>query len=151
MDIHNYKENSILRTQLLVPIQRLLYYSTSIIRKPLYYGQFLRSRQVHYREVSLYFPLNLVTLLRQTILHTLMQGLYPEQHGIVSNYFYDRDFNETFYISSPTALDPKWWFGEPVSNEGTRILSEGPSPFVYSVENTITLYEIFKLDVKKSL
>ncbi len=40
-------------TQLLVPIQQ--YYSTSVIRKsPYYYGQLLRSPQVHYREVPLY-------------------------------------------------------------------------------------------------
>ncbi len=39
-DIH-IKKTSILRTQLLVPIQCLLYYSTSVIRKPLYYGQLL--------------------------------------------------------------------------------------------------------------
>lgn len=44
-----------------------------------------------------------------------IQGLYPEAHGIVGNYFYDRVFREIFAISSPVALDPKWWLGEPVS------------------------------------
>ena len=38
----------------MVPIQCLLYYSTSVIRTPSYYGQLLRSPQVQYREVSLY-------------------------------------------------------------------------------------------------
>ncbi len=31
-----------------------LHHPTSIIRKPLYYGQFLRSLKVHYREVPSY-------------------------------------------------------------------------------------------------
>ncbi len=43
-DIHI--KNTSLRTPLLVPIQCLLYYSTSVIRKPPHYGQLLRFPQV---------------------------------------------------------------------------------------------------------
>lgn len=42
-----------------------------------------------------------------------VQGLYPENHGIVDNTFYDRELNDTFTIHR---TDSKWWLGEPVSH-----------------------------------
>jgi hypothetical protein len=45
----------------------------------------------------------------------LLQGLYPESHGIVDNNMYDTDIKEKFSLSSPNASDPRWWGGEPVS------------------------------------
>ena len=41
-----------------------------------------------------------------------LQGLYPESHGIVDNYFYDKVLVDSFYLGNN---DPKWWLGEPVS------------------------------------
>ena len=49
--------------------------------------------------------------------HTTMpsQGLHPESHGIVNNYFYDTVLRDKFYIGVQNQNDPKWWLGEPVS------------------------------------
>lgn len=47
---------------------------------------------------------------------SLVTGLYPEAHGIVGNYFYDLNLNDSFYYKSPDqSWDSKWWGGEPVS------------------------------------
>ncbi|KAI8992157.1 alkaline-phosphatase-like protein [Mycotypha africana] len=46
---------------------------------------------------------------------SLVTGLYPEAHGIVGNYFYDTQLNDTFYYKSPDrSWDSKWWGGEPI-------------------------------------
>uniref|UniRef100_A0A1X7UNL6 Extracellular Endonuclease subunit A domain-containing protein n=1 Tax=Amphimedon queenslandica TaxID=400682 RepID=A0A1X7UNL6_AMPQE len=45
---------------------------------------------------------------------TIVTGLHPESHGIISNAFFSREFNESFYIGSKTSNDPKWWLGEPI-------------------------------------
>ncbi|KAJ3518809.1 hypothetical protein NM208_g14373 [Fusarium decemcellulare] len=46
--------------------------------------------------------------------YTLATGLYPESHGIVSNTFWDPEFQAQFYYTDPNkSLDPKWWGGEP--------------------------------------
>jgi predicted AlkP superfamily pyrophosphatase or phosphodiesterase len=48
--------------------------------------------------------------------YTLVTGLYPEHHGIVSNWFFDPAFNETFGMSrAESNHEPRWWAGgEPV-------------------------------------
>lgn len=46
--------------------------------------------------------------------YTLVTGLYPESHGVVSNNFWDDEFKEEFYYTKPNAMDPKWWAGEPI-------------------------------------
>ncbi len=38
-------------------------------------------------------------------------GLYPPEHGIVGNSFYDPDFGEVFDFDKTAA---KWWLGEPI-------------------------------------
>ena len=43
----------------------------------------------------------------------LLQGLYPESHGIVDNTFYDLHWHEQF-LRGGSAFDGKWWGGEPV-------------------------------------
>ena len=43
---------------------------------------------------------------------TILQGLYPESHGIVDNYFRDKILKDSFSLGNN---DPKWWLGEPVS------------------------------------
>ncbi|GAA5808176.1 hypothetical protein MFLAVUS_001561 [Mucor flavus] len=46
---------------------------------------------------------------------SLVTGLYPESHGIVGNYFYDPQLNDSFYYKSPDkSWDSKWWGGEPI-------------------------------------
>ncbi|KAI8888638.1 Phosphodiest-domain-containing protein [Backusella circina FSU 941] len=46
---------------------------------------------------------------------SLVTGLYPESHGIVGNYFYDSQLNDSFYYKSPShSWDAKWWGGEPI-------------------------------------
>ena len=59
-------------------------------------------------------------------LYTIVTGLYPENHGIVSNFFYDPDIDRTFYYQSAISEtmgedsgsdmtgESQWWGGEPV-------------------------------------
>ena len=46
--------------------------------------------------------------------YTIVTGLYPEHHGIISNTFYDPDFNATYRMSGPTSRESRWWGGEPI-------------------------------------
>jgi len=47
--------------------------------------------------------------------YTLVTGLFPESHGIVSNTFYDPVLDRTFMITDPAAVtDAVFWGGEPV-------------------------------------
>jgi predicted AlkP superfamily pyrophosphatase or phosphodiesterase len=46
--------------------------------------------------------------------YTIVTGLYPEHHGIVSNTMDDPAIGERFALSAPTARDPRWWSGEPL-------------------------------------
>jgi predicted AlkP superfamily pyrophosphatase or phosphodiesterase len=46
--------------------------------------------------------------------YTIVTGLYPENHGIVSNVIADPEFPRRFALSAPTARESRWWGGEPV-------------------------------------
>jgi len=46
--------------------------------------------------------------------YTIVTGLYPEHHGIVSNNMWDDAIGEKFTMSGATAKDPRWWGGEPL-------------------------------------
>lgn len=47
--------------------------------------------------------------------YTLVTGLRPEHHGIVSNWFFDPAFGETFSMSKTESnTESRWWGGEPV-------------------------------------
>ena len=46
--------------------------------------------------------------------YTIVTGLYPERHGIISNNIVDPGFGERFSMSADTANDPRWWGGEPL-------------------------------------
>lgn len=47
--------------------------------------------------------------------YTIVTGLYPENHGIVSNSFYDKEFDETFSYKKPERVtESRWWGGEPI-------------------------------------
>ena len=47
--------------------------------------------------------------------YTLVTGLLPDHHGIVSNAMFDRSIGpEKFTMSADTAKNPVWWGGEPV-------------------------------------
>jgi predicted AlkP superfamily pyrophosphatase or phosphodiesterase len=47
--------------------------------------------------------------------YTLVTGLSPEHHGIVSNTMVDRTIGpERFTMASATAKDARWWGGEPL-------------------------------------
>lgn len=47
--------------------------------------------------------------------YTIVTGLYPEHHGIVSNTMLDPAIGtERFTMSSATAKDSRWWAGEPL-------------------------------------
>ena len=56
---------------------------------------------------------------------TLVTGLYPESHGIVSNQFWDPALQEEFYYTdTKSSMQPKWWTAEPIwvtaENQGVR-------------------------------
>jgi predicted AlkP superfamily pyrophosphatase or phosphodiesterase len=46
--------------------------------------------------------------------YTIVTGLYPEHHGIVSNNIVEPGFPARFTMPSETARDPRWWGGEPI-------------------------------------
>ena len=46
--------------------------------------------------------------------YSIVTGLYPEHHGIVSNNMIDDAIGEPFLMSAPTAKDSRWWGGEPL-------------------------------------
>ena len=55
--------------------------------------------------------------------YTIVTGLLPDHHGIVSNTMADRRIGpEKFTMSAPTARDPRWWGGEPI---WTTVIRQG--------------------------
>lgn len=47
--------------------------------------------------------------------YSIVTGLYPEHHGIVSNNFYDPTFDAAFILADPeTHSRLNWWEGEPI-------------------------------------
>ena len=46
--------------------------------------------------------------------YSIVTGLYPEHHGIVSNTMYDTAFKAGFSNSGPGAVESRWWGGEPI-------------------------------------
>lgn len=46
--------------------------------------------------------------------YTIVTGLYPAHHGIVSNVMSDPSMPERFRMSAATSRDPAWWGGEPL-------------------------------------
>jgi predicted AlkP superfamily pyrophosphatase or phosphodiesterase len=47
--------------------------------------------------------------------YTMVTGLYPESHGIVSNTFWDPNMKAEFYNTDLSrSMQPKWWGGEPL-------------------------------------
>ncbi|XP_050729429.1 venom phosphodiesterase-like [Eriocheir sinensis] len=52
--------------------------------------------------------------------YTIVTGMIPEAHGIISNDFYDPEFGATFSVGSDEALLGRWWGGEPIWNTLTR-------------------------------
>jgi predicted AlkP superfamily pyrophosphatase or phosphodiesterase len=46
---------------------------------------------------------------------TLVTGLYPENHGVVGNSFWDPDLEEEFFYTDPLrSMQSKWWTAEPL-------------------------------------
>jgi len=46
--------------------------------------------------------------------YTIVTGLYPDHHGIVSNNMIDPNIGERFSLSTASISDPRWWGGEPL-------------------------------------
>lgn len=47
--------------------------------------------------------------------YTIVTGLYPANHGIVNNDFFDAAQGKYFHYNQPSvAQDPDWWRGEPI-------------------------------------
>jgi predicted AlkP superfamily pyrophosphatase or phosphodiesterase len=88
--------------------------------------------------------------------YSIVTGLYPEHHGIVSNTMYDTAFKAGFSISGPGATESRWWGGEPIwvtaEKQGMRSASffwvgseaaiEGVRPSIYKkYDNKVTFSE----------
>lgn len=53
--------------------------------------------------------------------YTLVTGLTPDHHGIISNNFIDQETNLRFSLSSKTVKkDPRFWHGEPIWQTAMR-------------------------------
>lgn len=53
--------------------------------------------------------------------YTLVTGLHPEHHGIISNVFWDPQRKDQFKLGAPEDMaDGTWWGGEPVWNTAER-------------------------------
>src|SRR5262249_7899325 len=46
--------------------------------------------------------------------YSVVTGLYPSHHGIVSNVMRDPAMPDRFTMSAATSRDPFWWGGEPI-------------------------------------
>ncbi|KAK7051150.1 Ectonucleotide pyrophosphatase/phosphodiesterase member 2 [Halocaridina rubra] len=46
--------------------------------------------------------------------YTIATGLYPPDHGIIANRFYDPVFKTEFKLGSNESLKLRWWGGEPI-------------------------------------
>lgn len=46
--------------------------------------------------------------------YTVATGLYPDNHGIVENNMYDKNFDAEFHLGSKEILNGRWWGGEPI-------------------------------------
>ena len=47
--------------------------------------------------------------------YSVATGLYPQNHGIVENNIYDKNFNAVFTLSNREEVqNGRWWFGEPI-------------------------------------
>lgn len=47
--------------------------------------------------------------------YTVATGLYPQNHGIIENNIYDREFDAVFGLSKREEVqNSRWWFGEPI-------------------------------------
>ncbi|MFQ5349348.1 MAG: ectonucleotide pyrophosphatase/phosphodiesterase [Thermoanaerobaculia bacterium] len=53
--------------------------------------------------------------------YTIVTGLYPEHHGIVSNNIRDPQLADRFALRNRDAVqDPRWWHGEPIWRTAQR-------------------------------
>ncbi|GJJ68927.1 hypothetical protein EMPS_01273 [Entomortierella parvispora] len=53
--------------------------------------------------------------------YSMVTGLYPSNHGIVANMFYDPELKDDFNYRIPDkSWDPKWWGGEPIWEAAVR-------------------------------
>ncbi|MBI4430050.1 MAG: alkaline phosphatase family protein [Ignavibacteriales bacterium] len=46
--------------------------------------------------------------------YSIVTGLYPAKHGIVSNTFFDAELNATYNAFRDVAKEPRWYGGEPI-------------------------------------
>lgn len=47
--------------------------------------------------------------------YSIVTGLYPGHHGIISNNLYDSEMDAEFHLYDRLAVqDPRWWSGEPI-------------------------------------
>jgi predicted AlkP superfamily pyrophosphatase or phosphodiesterase len=73
--------------------------------------------------------------------YTLVTGLTPDRHGIVSNSMFDPTIGpDKFTMSSATAKDPRWWGGEPIWTTAIRQGRKSASMFWPGSEAILPTY-----------
>lgn len=71
--------------------------------------------------------------------YSVVTGLYPANHGIVSNSMYDPEMDDTFAISDREAIEtPAWWEGEPI---WTAVERQGKVAATYFWVGSETAYD----------
>ena len=46
--------------------------------------------------------------------YTVATGLYPDNHGIIENNMYDKNFDAEFHLDNEEVRKGRWWGGEPI-------------------------------------
>ena len=76
--------------------------------------------------------------------YSIVTGLYPAHHGIVSNSMYDPELDDTFAISDREAIEiPVWWEGEPI---WTALQKQGGKAATYFWVGSETPYDGIRPD-----
>lgn len=52
--------------------------------------------------------------------YSIVTGLYPAHHGIVSNNMRDPRWAEEFHLATPEVSEGRWWGGEPIWTTASR-------------------------------
>ena len=88
--------------------------------------------------------------------YTVATGLYPDNHGIVENNMYDKNFDAEFHLDNAEARNGRWWGGEPIWATAERQGQRAASYFYPGTEAEIagvrpTLYKEYNGRVPNEL
>ncbi|OLY81743.1 putative pyrophosphatase/phosphodiesterase [Smittium mucronatum] len=86
---------------------------------------------------------------------SIATGLYPENHGLISNTFYSERLNDTFNYLRPDSFTDKWWGGEPFwitaeKNNLTAVVDQFPGGLVEIEGIRPSYYSPYDLSVSQT-